>query len=304
MTPFAAFLITLSAALHATWNMLVKKSRTGLAIYAVLCTVGAAWTFPVRFFTPLGFFSQPPAFYGWLALMLVSEFSYAYGLLASYRRLDMSVAYPVMRSLPILMLAGLTAVFGFGKPLSPTAVSGMCLAFAGCLVLPFSSFSEFRLSRYFDKSFVFVFFVALGTTGYTLCDSQAQKVMVEAARAAGVEAPKAVLSVTYYSYRSLLLASAMWVAVLCGRRSRAEAAALWENRSWTPLVAGCCSSMTYVLVLVAMHFVTNVAYVQAFRQVGLLFGLAEAVFVLKERCTAPKLLGTAMILSGLALSTL
>lgn len=62
--------------------------------------------------------------------------------------------------------------------------------------------------------------------------------------------------------------------------------------------------MTYVLVLVAMHFVTNVAYVQDFRQAGLLFGLAEAVFVLKERCTAPKLVGTALILTGLALSTL
>ena len=305
MTPFAAFLIVLSAALHATWNMLVKKSRTGLAIYAVLCTVGAVWTFPVRFLTPIRFFSQPPAFYGWLALMLVSEFSYAYGLLAAYRRLDMSVAYPVMRSLPILMLAGLTTAFGFGKPLSPLAVTGMCLAFAGCLILPFSGFSEFRLSRYFDKSFAFVLFVALGTTGYTLCDSQAQKVMVEAARAAGVEAPKAVLSITYYSFRSLPLALAMWVAVLCGRTSRAQAAALLENRSWkTPLFAGCCSSMTYVLVLVAMHFVTNVAYVQAFRQVGLLFGLAEAVFVLKERCTAPKLVGTVLILSGLALSTL
>jgi drug/metabolite transporter (DMT)-like permease len=202
------------------------------------------------------------------------------------------------------MLAGLTTAFGFGKPLSPLAVSGMCLAFTGCLVLPFSRFSEFRLSQYFDKSFVFVFFVALGTTGYTLCDSQAQKVLVDAAYAAGVEASKTILSVTYYSYRSLLLASAMWVAVLCGRRSRTEAAALWKNRSWTPVLAGCCSSMTYVLVLVAMHFVTNVAYVQAFRQVGLLFGLAEAVFVLKERCTALKLVGTALILAGLALSTL
>jgi len=304
MTPFAAFLVMLSAALHATWNMIVKKSHTGLVIYAVLCTVGAVWTFPVRFFTPISFFSQPPAFYGWIALMLLSEFSYAYGLLSSYRRLDMSVAYPVMRSLPILMLAGLTSAFGFGKPLAPLAVAGMCIAFAGCLVLPFSRFSEFRLSRYFDKSFAFVFLVAIGTTGYTLCDSQAQKTMVDAAHAAGVEASKAIISVTYYSFRSLPLALSMWAAVLCGRTTRAEASALIKSRSWTPLLAGCCSSMTYILVLCAMHFVTNVAYVQAFRQIGLLFGLAEAVFILKERCTAPKLIGTVLILTGLALTTL
>ena len=68
--------------------------------------------------------------------------------------------------------------------------------------------------------------------------------------------------------------------------------------------AGSCSSLTYILVLVAMHFVTNVSFIQAFRQIGLLFGLLEGVFVLKERCTAPKLLGTLLILAGLAVSVL
>ena len=42
------------------------------------------------------------------------------------------------------------------------------------------------------------------------------------------------------------------------------------------------------------------AYVQAFRQIGLLIGLAEGVFILHERCTAPKLVGFALILTGLA----
>ncbi|MBR0057464.1 MAG: hypothetical protein IJP66_09070 [Kiritimatiellae bacterium] len=304
MTPTAILLIVASAALHATWNMIVKKSRTGLAMYATLCSVGAIWTFAVRFFTPLNFFSQPAAFYGWQALMLLSEFSYAYGLIASYRALDMSVAYPIMRSLPILLLAGVTTALGIGKPLSAHAVLGMGMAFTGCLFLPLSKFSDFRPSRYLDKSFAYVIFVALGTTGYTLCDSQSQKVMVEAANAAGIEVSKTLFSLTYYSFRSLLLASTLWVVILCGRESRADAVALWRRRSWTPLLAGCCSSMTYILVLIAMHSVTNVAYVQTFRQTGLLFGLAEAVFILKERCTAPKVIGTALVLGGLAISVL
>lgn len=58
------------------------------------------------------------------------------------------------------------------------------------------------------------------------------------------------------------------------------------------------------IVLVAMVFVTNVAYVQAFRQIGLLFGLAEGAFLLGERCTAPKVAGTLLILGGLAASVL
>ena len=63
--------------------------------------------------------------------------------------------------------------------------------------------------------------------------------------------------------------------------------------------AGVCASLTYLLVLVAMNFVTNVAYVQAFRQIGLLIGLVEGVFILHERCTAPKFAGFALILAGL-----
>lgn len=273
-------------------------------MYATLCTVGAVWTFAFRFMTPLSFFSQPTAFYWCVALMLCSEMSYAYGLLSSYRLLDMSVAYPLMRSLPILMLAAITAAFGLGKPLAPHALLGMCMAFSGCLLIPLRHFSDFRPSRYLQRSFIYVIFVAIGTTGYTLCDSQAQKAMVEAANAAGHEISKTMLSLTYYSYRSLLLAATLWIIVFCGRTTRAEAASLWRARSWTPLFAGCCSSMTYALVLVAMHSVTNVSYVQAFRQLGLLFGLAEAVFILKEPCTAPKLVGTALILFGLALSVL
>ena len=193
---------------------------------------------------------------------------------------------------------------GFGKPLGPHALAGMAMVFGGCLAIPLRRFSDFRLSRYLDRNFGYVFLVALGTTAYTLCDSQAQRVMIEAAEAAGTAVSKPVVSLTYYSFRAVTLASVLWILVLGGRGSRAEAAALWRRRSWMPLVAGCCSSLTYVLVLVAMNFVTNVAYVQAFRQIGLLFGLLEGVFVLGERCTAPKLLGTLLILAGLAVSVL
>ena len=48
----------------------------------------------------------------------------------------------------------------------------------------------------------------------------------------------------------------------------------------------------------------NVSFVQAFRQIGLLFGLLEGVFILKERCTAPKVVGLALVLVGLVISVL
>ena len=63
-------------------------------------------------------------------------------------------------------------------------------------------------------------------------------------------------------------------------------------------------SMTYTTVLIAMNYVDNVSYVQVFRQLGLIFGMAGGIFILKERFTFPKLIGVVLILSGLALTVL
>ena len=112
------------------------------------------------------------------------------------------------------------------------------------------------------------------------------------------------MGLSYYCFRSAVLAPAFFIVTSLGPTSRAEAAELWRRRSPMPLVAGVCSSLTYVLVLVAMNFVGNVSYVQAFRQLGLLIGLAEGVLILHEKCSAPKVAGTLLILAGLAVSVL
>lgn len=304
MTPRAFVLILLSAWFHATWNMIAKKQGASLAFYAFLALVGTLWSSAVGFFTPLRFSAQPPAFHAWLAGMLASELCYAIGLKLSYRSLDMSTAYPMMRSIPLILVAGITATFRIGKPLSAYAITGMAMVFVGCLLIPLGKFSDFRPSRYCDRSLIYILIVALGTSGYTICDNQAQHVLLDAATAAGIDVSKPMVALTYYSFRATSLCTLLWIVVLCGRPTRAEAAALFRKRTWLPFVAGICSSLTYVLVLVAMNFVSNVSYVQAFRQIGLVFGLLEGVLILKERCTAPKVAGLALILSGLAVSVI
>lgn len=304
MTPFAFFLILASAGLHATWNMIAKKSGASLAFYTFLGAMGFAWSQFIRLFTPIHFFALPPAFHLWLAGMLVGEFCYAFGIRLAYRSLDMSTAYPMMRSIPLLLLAGITSLLGLGKPLTLHAVTGMAMVFAGCLAIPLRTFADFKPSRYFDRSFGYIMLVAIGTTIYTLCDSQAQRVMLDYVHAGGVTISKPLVSLTYYCFRAATLWPALCIVTACGATSRAEAAELWRHRSWMPIVAGVCSSLTYVLVLVSMNFVSNVSYVQAFRQIGLLFGLLEGVFILKERCTAPKVLGVILIMAGLAVSVL
>ena len=70
------------------------------------------------------------------------------------------------------------------------------------------------------------------------------------------------------------------------------------------MLAGIFASLSYVLVLIAMNYVTNVSFVQAFRQMGLVFAMLAGFFILKERCTLPKLIGCALIIAGLILSVI
>lgn len=301
MTAIAILLIAASAGLHATWHMFAKRSGASCAFLASLATIGAVWSSFAHFAVPVRFFEMPLAFHFWLTGVIAFELVYISGLSLSYQALDMTTAYPMMRALPLLMLSVVTSAFGFGKPLGPSAIAAMVIVFAGCLLTPLQSFSDFKPSRYLDRSFMFILVVAIGTTGYTLCDSQAQQVLCNAAQSGGLNVSKPMLSLAYYSFRAVELAAAQWAVVIYRRKTRAEAVALLRpaNLRMT-LAAGVCASLTYLLVLVAMNFVTNVAYVQAFRQIGLIIGLAEGVFILRERCTAPKLVGLILIIVGLA----
>ena len=298
MTLVPLLLIIASAGLHATWNMIAKKERMTIGFYAILGSIGAIWSSWVRFVTPLGFFSMPPEFYLTLAGMLAGEMFYGFGLVLAYRKLDMSSAYPMMRSLPLVFIAVLTMLFGLGDELTVCAMIGMAVVFVGCLMMPLKKFSDFKLKNYLNRGTLFIILVACGTTLYTIFDKLSQNVM----REAYPQVSKPLLSLTYYSFRAVTLSATLWIVALSIPATRREVAEMWRRRSWMPVLAGLCSSLTYVLVLMSMNFVSNVSYVQAFRQLGLPIGMLEGFFILKEKCTAPKVAGVALILGGLALT--
>ena len=298
MTWVPFLLIIASAGLHATWNMIAKKERMTIGFYAILGSIGAIWSSWVRFVTPIHFFAMPGKFYLTLAGMLAGELCYGFGLVFAYRKLDMSSAYPMMRSLPLVFIAVLTMTFHIGEPLTPCAMIGMAVVFVGCLMMPLKQFSDFKLKNYLDRGMIFIILVACGTTLYTIFDKLSQNVM----REAFPEVSRPLLSMTYYSFRATTLSITLWIVALAIPATRSEVAEMWRRRSWMPVLAGLCSSLTYVLVLMSMNFVSNVSYVQAFRQLGLPIGMLEGFFILREKCTAPKVVGVVLILGGLALS--
>jgi drug/metabolite transporter (DMT)-like permease len=301
MTLFAFILIISSAALHASWNLVAKKNRVDLPFVGGLCLVSGIFLSPILFWTPVRIFQLPGAF--WLSLLctMLGDCMYWIGLMRAYKSLDMSCAYPMMRSLPLLLTAAVTALLGIGKPLTPAATAGMLLIFSGCLSMPLKSFKDWNVKSYLQKGMFFVLLTACGTTWYTVFDSQTQKIMLESTTLEGISKP--VISVTYSAIREMVLTVIILTPVLLQREKRLD----WLNllkakESRLALIfAGIAASLTYLLVLMAMNYVSNVTYVQIFRQSGLLFGVALGILFLKEKPLPPRITGAVLIVTGLIL---
>ena len=300
MTFLAFLLIVFSAGLHASWNLIAKRSSMSVAFYTILCAIAATLWCHVQFWTPLQMWQLPMIFYIYIAGSVLSDLVYCLGLVRAYRTMEMSTAYPMMRSLPLLFTAAVTSLTGWGAPLTPLALLGMLVVFIGCMIMPMKDFGSFKWSNYLNSRMFFIIIVACGTTGYTIFDSQAQGVL----RQVYANAEKPLISLSYYSTRGICLTTTLLIATLLIKGEYANLKNIFRQKQWMALAAGACASLTYVTVLLAMNYVTNVSYVQVFRQLGLIFGLLGGILILKEKCSAPKIVGTLLILSGLVLTVL
>ena len=301
MTWIAFFLISVSTILHASWNLLAKKYHMTLPFYALIGVTSILMWGQVQFWTPVPVWPMPWQFWASLAGSVTSDaVIYCGGLVMAYRYMDMSSAYPMMRSLPILFTVAVTSVFGMGKGLNPFVICGMVMVFFGCMCMPLKKFSDFNWKAYLSKNMFFVILCACGTTGYTIFDSMSQGIMRKSVEHLNIN--NIVLSLSYYSTRGLVLGSTLLFLALAIPRQRKHFAEIWKECKWAPFAAGVFATATYILVLLSMNYVDNVSYVQVFRQLGLIVGLFAGVVILKEKATLPKFAGVILIVSGLILS--
>ena len=300
MTFIAFILILLSAILHAAWNLIAKKTTMTVPFYTILCIMGALLWLHVQFWTPVAVWQLPLNFWYMIAGTITADVLYCFSLVLIYRKMEMAAAYPMMRSLPILLTALSTAAFGIGSAIGWIRGIGFITVFTGALLMPLKNFSQMKISTYFDRKMFYVLMAACGTTGYTIFDSQGIKII----RSLYQDVSSVKISLTYYSTRTLLLATTLCICCCFMAEARKVFKEYWHNHNFYPVLAACCSSSTYILVLIAMNYVTNVSYVQVCRQLGLPIGMLAGIFILKEKSTVTKWVGVSIILTGFAISFL
>jgi drug/metabolite transporter (DMT)-like permease len=284
--PVAVGLVLVSAVLHVAWNYQVKRSPAPVlytwwiqVLGALILAPIALWrTWPVSI--PWG---------GWACVAGTGLLYVAYfGLIAqSYRREDLSRAYPIARGVAPLATALLGVLFHGERP-----------SLAGWLGIALISLAVFGLGstaagpKRADKTkghdslplagILAAVGVGLCTSGYSAIDKQ------------GVQwVPPVLYIVLTFAMGALLQGATLW------RRHgwRAIHAEARRGGAWL-LGAAAFSSSGYLIVLEVLR-TAPVSYVVPLRSVSVLLSVLAGAHFLSEGATGYRLIAAAMIVLGI-----
>jgi len=298
MTPLAIVLITVSAFSHAFWNLLGKRRHPSLPFFLLANAAAALVLSPIlilfRHALPLVTAQI------WLLLLATGAFQSLYfaGLAGAYQRGDMSLAYPLARSIPVLLVAVLNLLLGKADQIGTLGAAGMVLVSVGCLILPMPHFRQLKLANYWNATCLLALVAAIGTAGYTLIDDEALRHL----RGFGsLSLNNLEITLLFIAMEAASISLFLAVFLLWQPSQRALLSQLWRSSRSYAAVTGVIIAATYSLVLLAMAHVSNVSYVAAFRQFSIPLGAILGMSIQGEPRFPPKIAGIAIIFSGLVL---
>ncbi len=300
MSVTAAILIITSAFMHASWNFISKRRSPSLAFFFVMALSGAMIMSPFlighRDILP----SIPRSVWGLILATGVAQLIYFTGLAGAYQRGDISLAYPLARALPVLMIAAISILLGRGDDIGALSLLGMLLITAGCVLLPLTHFQSVRPADYFGMVYLMVLIAAIGTTGYTLIDDQALRQLRETP---AIRLSNREITLLFISLQAISTAMMIGMGTILRPSGRSQLKAVLRSRSllMSGALTGVIVMTTYGLVLASMAYVTDVSYVAAFRQLSIPIGAMLGFTLQHEPRYRPKMLGIIIVSFGLIL---
>lgn len=298
MTLTAALLLITSALAHAGWNLFSKKDHPSTASFLLANLFGALLVMPLLILgrdQVMNIILQI-----WPLLLLTGFFQALYfgGLAYAYKRGELSVAYPLARSMPALIVTIVVFLFGQGEVIGSAVLVGIVLIIAGGFLIPLESFRDFSLTRYKSVAIVAALVAAAGTAGYSLTDDFALDI-IRGDRL--VSLPENFLLAFYYiGLQQVTTIFWQGLAVVPNWKERR----IFVQQLGHPLssiIKGTGILVTYALVLISMGYVTNVSYVVAFRQLSIPIGLILGILFLQERNCGPKITAVILLFAGVVL---
>jgi len=298
VTLTAVVLILISVSTHVGWNLIGKRNHSSTAFFLLAGASGLLWLGPVLLLFGQALFEFPTVVWGWLVATGLFQALYYAGLAGAYRVGDMSIAYPLARSAPVVMVALINVLLGRLHQIGILAWVGMLLIVVGGLLLPLRRLDGWSVKSYLRPSMLLALLTAVGTTGYSLIDDHALRVL-RATPGLSVNGTVATLLFAFGEAATSCLWLSLFVLISASRRT--ELRYVWREQKRRAALAGLGIYASYTLVLVAMGFVRNVSYVVAFRQLSVPLGALAGMGMLNEPRYGLKLVGVGLIFAGLVL---
>lgn len=291
--------VLFGALLHASWNALVKSSSDKALDTVLIHVVGSVLAVPLVMW--LGW----PQAESWpfIAASVTIHIAYYLLLTGAYKNGDLGLTYPLMRGTAPLLVA-LASAATLGEHLSLTGWLGVLGVSVGVLVLGLShSLPSLRTDdargqdsqaaaaahlaqvQLRNKAIAFALANAVIIAIYTVVDAKG-------ARASG--------NALQYVVALFLLDGWPFAVIVLARRGRAQMPQVYAyaRQRWPLALGGAMASLgSYGIALWAMTQ-APVATVAALRETSVLFAALLGVWLLKERFSMRRLVGTVVILAG------
>lgn len=264
-------LVLFAAALHATWNALVK-SGVDKQLDATMIALGAA----VTAICCLPFFPMPNAA-AWPFILgsICIHFTYYQLVGAAYRHGDIGLVYPLMRGVAPLIVATTSGTI-LGEHLSPMMFAGVMFICVGVLTMAL----DFRHGH--GKAIWVALANAVVISGYTYVD--------------GIGARLAGNPISYTIWISILPPIPLFTFAFFMRG--VLPVLLHVRLTWRRgLFGGAGSMASYGLALFAMTR-APIAAIAALRETSIFFALLISIFILKEKASPWRYVAGALIAAG------
>lgn len=289
MSLFSIALVLISAAMHAGWNLLVRDQR-GVNMFISITIVSAVLLLPLMLAAE--FLASPVLLAVPLNLLAGGAFLsiYYFGMTRSYHSGDFTVAYPLARALPVLMVACAEAVLGD----APTVLGwiGILLIAVGSMVVPLQSLRELTIGHYWNKTTLWILMAATGIAGYTVVDSAGLR-----------QLPNGLSFAVRYAVLEALIGGALYFLLLRAAREKIILPARLGD--WKlPTVATFFVYGSYSLILWAFQSDDRASYVIGLRQISIVLGVVAGAYLFRERGARLRIPAAMVITLGVVLLSL
>ena len=309
MPPFAVILVLFSTLLHATWNILAKRGSAAPELFPRVLAAVAIPGLGIGLLTEWASAALLPHVWPLVLAAGACQAAYFLGLTLGYRAGDLSLVYPLVRGLPVLLVGFFDVARG--QPPGAAGWAGLLLVLGGCLLLALPAVrqrtgaSALRMPRAADirprAAVGWAALAALGTVGYTIFDKfAADTITMTGGMGAGAAFRYGLWEFTICAACFLPLMSVV------NRGSARRQAPAQQSRAagrMHGVLIATLMYVTYALVLWAYQLSWQTSYVVALRQFSIVLGVVVGGLLLREAAPARRIAGAVIITGGVAVLT-